>query len=244
MVAKTVRAKPLRGKQREAAVPLLASTVDLLRKRILSGAYAEGVLPPQRKLCEEFGVSRSVIREAMTQLQSQRLIEMSQGAPTRVLPVAADAVAESLGILMQRSVASLVQLCEVRLPLEVEIAGLAAQRIGDEDLLRLHVALRKLRAAATVELQVEADVEFHRVLAEATGNAIFVFLLDALGELLRKSRQRTIGRSGIEPAVAGHTAVLQAVQKHNVKAARAAMAEHVQASLRDLAREDQAGVRR
>ena len=243
MVADTLRAKSDKTKS-EVAIPLLTSTVATLRARVLAGAYRDGILPPQRELCEELGVSRSVIREAMGQLQSQRLIEISQGAPARVLPVGSAAMADSLGDFMQRTDASLTQLCEVRLSLEAEIASLAAERIDDENLLKLHIAVRRLREAATIDAQVEADVEFHRVLAEATGNPVFVFLLDALGELLRKSRRRTIGRGGVEPALAGHVAVLQAVQKRNAKAARAAMIEHVQASLHDLARAEKADSRR
>ncbi|HTN77225.1 MAG TPA: FadR/GntR family transcriptional regulator [Pirellulaceae bacterium] len=216
------------------AEPLLDSTVKALRERILSGAYSAGVLPPQGALCDELGVSRSVIREAMRQLQSQRLIEVSQGAPARVLPAGPAGMADSLDLFMRRTETSLAQLSEVRLPLEAEIVALAAERIDDEGLLRLHIAVRRLREGQTLDEQINADLEFHRVLAEATGNPIFVFLLDALAVLMRESRQQTIGRVGIGPAVSGHLAILQGVQKRNVKAARAAMVAHIQDSIRDL----------
>lgn len=211
------------------------ATVAALRDRILAGTYVGGVLPPQGELCTELGVSRSVVREAMRQLQSMRLIEVSQGSPARVLPTGSGAMADSLHMLMQRTQASLTQLAEVRLPLEAEIAALAAERIDDEGLLRLHIAVRKLAEGRTVAAQIDADLEFHRVLAEATGNPIYVFLLDALAELLRESRRRTIGRGGVQPALDGHRAILQAVQKGNARVARAAMLDHVQAALSDLA---------
>ncbi|MES2788229.1 MAG: FadR/GntR family transcriptional regulator [Planctomycetota bacterium] len=214
--------------------PLLNSTVNTLRDRIMNGAYSDGMLPPQGTLCEELGVSRSVVREAMRQLQSLRLIEVSQGAPARVLPPGSAAMADSLHHFMCRTDASLTQLAEIRLPLEVEITGFAAERINAEGLLRLHIAVRRLTEAKTVEEQSDADLEFHRVLAESTGNPIFVFLLDALAELLRESRRRTIGRVGISPALAGHLAILQAIEKRDVKAARAAMGEHIRCAIRDL----------
>ncbi len=231
-MAVVVRSK--REIDNELAPGLVESVVRSLRERILAGEFVEGVLPPQGELATEFAVSRSVIREAMQQLQSSRLIELSQGRNARVVPVGSDAIIDNLQLFMQRSQASLLHLAEVRQPLEAEIAALAAERIDDEALLRLHISVRKLAEAKTSEEQIDADIDFHRILAEATGNPIYLFLMDALAELLRESRRKTIGLGGVEPALEGHRAVLQAVQKGNAKAARAAMLEHVQASRRDL----------
>ena len=220
--------RPLKGE------PLVSYAVDMLRERIVNGAYADGVLPPQGTLCDELSVSRSVVREAMRQLQSLRLIEVSQGAQARVLPPGSAAMADSLHHFMRRTDASLIQLAEIRLPLEVEIAGFAAARIETEGLLRLHISIRRLRDATTVEEQINADLEFHHVLAESTGNPLFVFLLEALAGLLHETRRHTIGRVGISPALAGHVAILQAIEKRDVPGARAAMTEHIRASIRDL----------
>ncbi len=231
-MAVAIRSK--RELDNELAPGLVESVVRSLRERILAGEFAEGVLPPQGELATEFAVSRSVIREAMQQLQSSRLIELSQGRNARVVPVGSEAIIDNLQLFMQRSQASLLHLAEVRQPLEAEIAALAAERIDDEALLRLHISVRKLAEAKTSEEQIDADIDFHRILAEATGNPIYLFLMDALAELLRESRRKTIGLGGVEPALEGHRAVLQAVQKRNGKAARAAMLEHVQASRRDL----------
>lgn len=210
------------------------AVVASLRERILAGEFVDGVLPPQGELAGRLDVSRSVIREAMQQLQSLRLIELSQGRNARVAPLGSAGMADNFQLLMRRSRASLLDLAEVRQPLEAEIAGLAAERIDDEGLLRLHIAVRRLAEASTVEGQIAADVEFHRILAEATGNPLFVFLMDALAELLEASRRRTIGLGGVGPALEGHRAVLRAVQKRNPKAARAAMVAHLEESRRDL----------
>jgi GntR family transcriptional repressor for pyruvate dehydrogenase complex len=159
---------------------------------------------------------------------------MSQGRNARVKLAGSEALVENLQDAMQRNQATLLHLAEVREPLEAEIAALAAGRISDEDLLRLHIAVRKLAEAKSPESQIEADIDFHRILAEATGNPIYVFLMNALAELLRESRRKTIGLGGVQPALLGHQAVLKAVQKRDAKAARAAMLEHVQAARRDL----------
>jgi GntR family transcriptional repressor for pyruvate dehydrogenase complex len=226
-----------RGRNKGAPIPnagLVDSVFDRLRTRILEGEFSDGVLPPQGELAEEFDVSRSVVREAMQRLQSSRLIELSQGRNARVKLACSESLVENFEVAMHRSQATLLHLAEVRVPLEAEIAALAAERISDEDTLRLHIAVRKLTDAQTPEARIDADIEFHRIIAEAAGNPIFLLLMDALAELLRESRRRTIGLSGVQPAVLGHKAVLQALQKRDPKAARAAMLEHVQAARKDL----------
>jgi GntR family transcriptional repressor for pyruvate dehydrogenase complex len=145
------------------------------------------------------------------------------------------ALRESLHVAMQRAEASMLHLAEVRWTLESQIAELAAERMTGEMLVRLRQSIDDLRQAPDVAAQVDADMRFHRILAEAGGNPIFVFLLDALAELLRVSRQKTIGLGGVEPALRGHRAILAAVERGDAAAAREAMQEHLAASLRDLA---------
>jgi DNA-binding FadR family transcriptional regulator len=224
-----------------ASLPLLNSrglveqAVDALRGQILAGTYGrDGELPSQDELCESLGVSRSVVREAMQRLQSQRLIEVSQGKRPRVLPAGPEALTEGLHVLMQRSEASLFHLAEVRLTLETEIAARAAEHIADEGLARLNDALNEMRADQSLEEQIDADIRFHRLLAEVGGNPIFAYLLDALAELLRVARRKTIGLGGVEPALKGHRAILKAVERRDPKAARQAMRDHLQHSVHDL----------
>lgn len=222
---------------------LVEQAVAALRERILAGSFgADGELPTQGELCLELGVSRSVIREAMQRLQSQRLIRVSQGKKPRVLPASPDAIADSLHNLMQRSDASLLHLGEVRLSLESDIAALAAVRITPQQLERLEASVAAMQAADNVEAQVVADVQFHRLLAEATGNPLYVFLLDALAELLQATRQRTLRASGLEAAQVGHQAILAAIQARDAEAARLAMQEHLKASIVDLTREPKAAM--
>lgn len=216
---------------------LVERAVEALRERILRGAYgSDGALPPQGELCRELGVSRGVIREAMQRLQSQRLIDVSQGRKPRVLPAGPEAIAENVRLLMQRTESSWAHLGEVRRTLEVEIAGLAAERVTAEQVRLLERTVAAMQATDDADRQVDADVEFHRTLAEATGNPVYVFLLDALATLLRASRVRTIGLGGVEPALRGHRRILAAVQRGEAGAARRAMAEHLAEALDDLRR--------
>ena len=124
---------------------LVAQVIDHLRKEIVSGSYAAGMsLPSEGSLAETLAVSRTVIREAMRSLRSQGLIVMSQGARPRVAEVDAGPAVESLGLLLTRSRTTLLQLTEVRQPLESRIAALAAERASAAHIKALEAAIYDL----------------------------------------------------------------------------------------------------
>jgi DNA-binding FadR family transcriptional regulator len=214
---------------------MVATVVGNLRERIIAGAYGDdGALPPEGDLATGYGVSRTVIREAMRGLRAEGLVEVAQGKLPRVKPPAAATVIASLDTLLRRSQTSLLQLIETRRPLEGEIAALAAERASDEHLIRLQQAIDDQQTATRPAAQIEADLRFHRILAEATGNPVFGLLLEALVGLLRDSRQQTIAQSGVETALVGHRDILQALRKRDAVGARAAMLEHLRLAERDL----------
>jgi GntR family transcriptional regulator, transcriptional repressor for pyruvate dehydrogenase complex len=214
---------------------LVERAVEALRHQILAGDYGlQGELPSQEELCRSLGVSRTTLREAMQRLQSQRLIEVSQGRRPRVLPVDFTALADGLQLVMQRSNATLFHLAEVRLMLETEIAARAALHATETDMAALKAAIAEMEESPELEAQIDADILFHRALALAGKNPIFVLLLDALAELLRATRRTTIGLGGTEPAMRGHRAILAAVERHDPESARHAMREHLYASVQDL----------
>lgn len=218
--------------------PLVPQVVDHLRSAILSLAARGGDrLPSEGELATLLGVSRTVLREAMKHLQAQGLVLMSQGKRPRIRPADPQAAVESLDLLLQRSKGSLGQLVEARRPLECEIAGLAAERAQPEHVEAAQAAIESLRAAKSLDEQIEADVRFHRVLALATGNAVFLTLLDTVAGLLRESRRRTIGKHGMGVAEDHHRDILDAVRRRDPAAARAAMAHHLDVNAQHLSEE-------
>jgi GntR family transcriptional repressor for pyruvate dehydrogenase complex len=215
--------------------PLVTQAVGQLRSFILEKRLgAEGVLPSEGQLAQMLGVSRTVLREAMKHLQAQGLVVLSQGRRARIKPADPAAAIESLETLLRRTDNSLRHLIEARRPLESEIAALAARRAGADHLERASLALGALETAATLDDQVEADVRFHRVLAEATGNPVFLLLLDTLAGLLRASRYESIGKHGRLAAVEGHRLILEAVARRDPSAARDAMLAHMDWNERQL----------
>lgn len=214
-------------------VDLVHEMVAQLRTKILEGQFGDGDLPAEGELSTSFGVSRTVAREAMRTLRTMGLVEVAQGKRPRVRPVDPEMAVDCLTLLLRRGSVSLIDLIEVRLPLEGQIAELAAQRASDGDLKALEEAIKLQSKATSLKAQVEADMMFHQALAVATGNEIFRLLLAALASLLEESRRQSISRVGSARAIEGHEAILAAVKKRDPAAARQAMAKHL-----DMARDD------
>jgi DNA-binding FadR family transcriptional regulator len=214
---------------------MVAAVWGSLTERIVQGDFdGSGLLPSEGELAKSFDVSRTVVREAMRSLRAQGLVEVSQGRAPRVKSPDSKATVASLRLLLRRNKATLLHLVEVRQPVEGEIAALAAERANAEHLRQLDRAIQDLATAAPLDERIEADVRFHRILAEATGNPVFVLLLETLADFLRESRQRTLAYSGVEQALVGHRAVLEAVRDHDPVKAREAMQKHLQLAARDL----------
>ena len=219
----------------ERAEDLVTRTVDALIKKIMAeGRGPDHRLPSQGELSEEFGVSRSVVREAMRVLQARGFVDVSQGSRPRVIPASPDVVIESLTTFVRRSEFSLLQLWEMRTPLEAEIAMLAARRITPEKLAELKASVIALREAADLEAQIDADIWFHRVLAEASDNPLFGIILDVLADQLRASRRQTLVRSGVSMALGYHQRILNAVEARDTAAAHREMISHMEQTRRDL----------
>lgn len=223
----------------------VAEVLRQLREQITSGAFGhDGALPPEGTLAETFGVSRTVIREAMRTLRAQGLVEVSQGKPPRVKPADAQTAIDSLSLLLQRSQGTLLHVVEARRPLESEIALLAAERAGPRDFDRLQETIDRLTTVRTLDERVRADVEFHRILAETSGNPVFCLMLETISGLLCESRRRTLSQSGSEIAAIGHRAVLAALRRRDGIAAKAAMLEHLMLAERDLRAAEQRRISR
>lgn len=223
------------GSVAERADDLVTQTVNAMIKKIMADGLGPGhPLPSQGKLCEELGVSRSVIREAMRVLQSRGFVDVSQGSRPRVTPASPNVAIDSLTTFVRRSDFSLLQLWEMRAPLEAEIAKLAARRITPDKLAELKASVVALRDAADLETQIDADIWFHRVLAEATGNPLFGIMLDVLADRLRASRRQTLARSGVSMALGYHQRILNAIEARDTEAAAREMTSHMEQTKQDL----------
>ncbi len=205
-----------------------------IEQQILDGVLRDGdQLPTESELGRQFGVSRTVVRESLARLSARGLIEVRNGAGGGIT-VRAPSVAsfsDSLRFLIQAENDSDEhdKVLEVRRLLEIEIAGLAAERHTADDLARLEAVLAENEAArADRERFAALDVAFHTALAAATHNELFVLLMDSLGGVLLPLRRLGYSTPGNpERALRYHRSILDAVAQRSRSAARDAMRAHL-----------------
>jgi GntR family transcriptional repressor for pyruvate dehydrogenase complex len=211
--------------------PRLSDKVaDTMLKTIVAKGLRPGDrLPSERELSEQFGVSRTVVREAARELVAKGVIEVRTGSGLRVAAVDAAAVSQSMSLyIYSNGDLDYPQVHEVRVMLEVQMAKLAAERRRDDDIKRLADACEKMEAAPTVELASRADVEFHREIAKATHNALYLVLLDAIGDALVEIRRANLKRpSSLDETLAYHRRILDAITAGASDRARNAMRDHL-----------------
>lgn len=212
--------------------------VARLTERIDSGLYPLGEkIPSSAQLCEEFGVSRTVIREALTSLKFAGRVVARQGAGVYV--TGKDAKTLNYEINRIEDIRSAMQILELRLGVELQSVALAAARRTPEALAAIARAYDNLEALETDDAEVEAraDFEFHMAIARATRNPHFPSFLEAVMdsinfELLLKHRQSAGAYSAyLRKINKEHAAILSAITQGDARAARNAMAQHLEESL-------------
>lgn len=204
---------------------------------IASGDYEVGeLLPPERVLVEELGVSRTVIREALNLLETRGLLQIEHGRGATVAANGSRAVHDNLRILMRVQPGTLWELMETRKVLEVEVAGLAAQRATAEDKAAMRAALERMRDKIDApEGYVEADVEFHDLLVRSAHNRVFLMTIEPITGLLLASRTMTGSVSdNARRALKAHEAILERVEAGDAEGARREMLEHMLVTERDI----------
>ncbi|MEU6575209.1 FCD domain-containing protein [Streptomyces sp. NPDC046805] len=213
-------------------VRLTDRVAAILAEEIESGRLAEGDrLPTEVELVKQLGVSRTVVREAVSRLRNAGLVEPRQGRGVFVLPRRArplDLEAESAVTRYK-----VLQIVEVRSALEGEAAALAATRATPDAVGRMRQALDAIDAAVTSGGDgVEEDLAFHRSIAEATGNAVLVSTVRYLGEVARSGIRVTRANEArrgdfIEAVRQEHHAILAAIEAGDAEAAYAAARRHM-----------------
>lgn len=206
---------------------------DQLARRIEAGELApDQRLPTEQQLSEQFGVSRTVVREAVSRLKSMGLLVSRQGAGVFVAPRhQARALAFDPSVL--GSLESVVQVVEVRRALEGEVAALAAQRMTPAKAQAIRATLDRLESATAAGADgVEEDLAFHRSIAQATDNPQFERLLGFLEQYQRDAMRVTRTNESMNSALMRavrreHEAIASAVIAGDAAGARRAAARHM-----------------
>jgi GntR family transcriptional regulator, transcriptional repressor for pyruvate dehydrogenase complex len=203
---------------------------DLMLETILSDRLQVGDrLPSERELGEQFGVSRTVIREAIRALVTKGVIDVRSGSGLRVAAVDANAVSESMSLFLRGGTLDFEKVHEVRAVLEVHLAGLAAERATDADIAQLRGIHERMQSeTADVEAAARDDLEFHRAIARATHNELFLLLMDSIGSSLIDIRRENLGSGSAPMTLSQHQGILEAIAAHDPDAARTAMRIHLE----------------
>lgn len=215
--------------------------VEQIVQQIVGGALPpHALLPPEPDLAQQFGVSRTVIREAIRVLVSKGLVTVKQGSGMRVQPPEKWNHLDPMVLFEQvrsgRSSDLLEELLEVRRILEVEVAALAAERRTDEDRVRLGANLAGMaKLINDPEAYTRLDIDFHEQILNAARNRLLREALGLVAEALYAGRFITTHLSGgTERAQHGHEAIYAAIERGDAEAARAAMRDHVLQFERDM----------
>ena len=204
--------------------------VQQVEESIHKGALKAGdQLPPERELAEQFGVSRTAVREAVKALREKGLVEAYPGRGTFITDGSSYTIRQSLDRMMRSGHEGFTSLAEVREILEPEIAALATTRAGEEDIAAMREQVAAMDAAkGEPEAYIEADLDFHLALAEAADNAIILSLIDSIVGLLREQRMRIFQvDGGPERGQYHHKRILEAVEHRDPVGAREAMKAHL-----------------
>ncbi len=227
MEAARVRSAP--QTRRVSRVSVTRQVVDVLYEDLRTGVYKTGDrLPSEQELATSLGVGRSAVREAVRELLALNVLEIRPGRGTFVLRMRADLLLrpDSFHQALERNVA--LELLEVRMIVEPAAAALAANRATDADIKRLTRDVERLREALDAGQQTKPpeDLGFHLDLVRAAHNSALHRISTAIIAFYEHDETNPTQRDYNE-----HRAVLKAIEKHDPRAARRAVAAHLQVEI-------------
>lgn len=202
-----------------------------IKEMILAGELAPGDrLPPEKELSERLGLSRSSLREAVKALEVIRVLDVRRGDGTYVTSLEPRLLLEAMSFVVDlHDDQSVLEIFAVRRILEPAASALAARNADEDDLARLREVLEGVDHATDVEGLVAHDLEFHRGIADATGNSYLAGLIDSLSSHTVRARiwrgitqEDAVGRTLEE-----HHAILDAITTGDGELAAALTVAHV-----------------
>lgn len=213
-----------------------AEVVSELEQEILDGRLVPGErLPSEEKLCERFGASRTVIREAIQQLRGRRLLRTLKGSGSYIADPSLDSLASALeaySVLTPED--SFLHLIDLRILLETECARLAAHDAGEKALREIethHAAMEVSRGNR--ELFSKEDIAFHMAIANASRNAIYATILSGLEKRCIDYANTNRGDdSWYDGVVDTHAEILGAIADGDADRASQSMRRHLLLSRR------------
>jgi len=220
-----------------AREPLYAQVARHIQELIVSGELkVDDRLPPESKLCEQFGVSRTVIREATRSLIDRGLLSSEPRRGTFVTAITPQAFSHSFGLFVKSAEIPLADLIEARETLEMKTARLAAERATTEDLDMLQQAIDEMDQNLELPGQfLNADLDYHMALVKAAHNEILFALVNSfMDELSYIQRASADTETGLRLAQQSHREIHESIKSGDGEGAAQAMRRHLQVVSRYL----------
>jgi GntR family transcriptional repressor for pyruvate dehydrogenase complex len=210
-------------------------TADICRKlvaHLIRGDWTAGEkIPPERLLCQQLGVGRASLREALKALEIMGMIETRLGEGTFVCRRSEFFARPLLWAITGSDVSDARELVEARKLIEVELAGLAAERATPEDLAKIGEMLDAMeRSLDDRQCFLEADIGFHLAVAQAGHNTILLNAILLIRNLLREWVSSALDQPGVSAeALEQHKRIFLAIAKRRREQARESMEAHLAA---------------
>jgi GntR family transcriptional repressor for pyruvate dehydrogenase complex len=212
--------------------------VEQIRALMRQGQLKPGDrLPPERDLCERFGVSRVTVREALRMLESSGLVQIRVGARGGAFVTApsGDRVGEGLADMLTLSAISAADVTEVRMILEVGIVPLVCERATEQDIADLEmICERSEEALRAGTYSMDYSLEFHARVAQATHNPAVVMLVESFRGPIHMSLQqaREVAPEMGELGTREHERFIEAIRRREADVATKIMREHLERTAR------------
>ncbi|RKE10882.1 MULTISPECIES: FadR/GntR family transcriptional regulator [Catellatospora] len=210
---------------------LTDEAIEKIKEMILSGALRPGdKLPKEADLAERLGLSRNSLREAVRALSLIRVLDVRQGDGTYVTSLEPGLLLEALTFVVDfHRDDTVLQFLEMRRILEPAAAALAAQRMTEEDIAKLASVVEEIGPDASMEELVANDLEFHRLIAAGTGNAVLCSIIDGMsGPTTRARIWRGLTQDrAVERTREQHLAILDAITARRPEVAQSWALIHV-----------------
>jgi GntR family transcriptional repressor for pyruvate dehydrogenase complex len=202
-----------------------------IKAMIMSGELAPGNrLPPEKELSERLGLSRSSLREAVKALEVIRVLDVRRGDGTYVTSLEPRLLLEAMSFVVDlHDDQSVLDLFAVRRILEPEASALAARHADEPTVARLREGIEGVDGDADVERLVGHDLEFHRIIAESTGNGYLASLIDSLSSHTIRARiwRGITQEHAVDRTLSEHRAILDAIAAGDSELAKALTLVHV-----------------
>ncbi|MDH3814442.1 MAG: FadR family transcriptional regulator [Acidobacteriota bacterium] len=205
--------------------------VDYMRRLIESGRFKAGdKLPPERELAQLIGVSRATVRAGLQSLATVGVVDSRRGAGTFVAEGPPLLDVNPLSLFSALHGIPRAELFEARRVIEIDLAGLAAERAhGDELALISEEVMEMFASIDDVHRFLVHDIRFHRAVATAARNPLLAAIMEMVADLFYDQRKKTVDRWRDAPEAAEqHRRIYQAIRAGDVERARKEMDTHLQ----------------